>query len=429
MVAAAVAPERVPMLRALLATLNTVPGVIDPGNALLPFGAFETLHFARLVVVDDPTQGDIAAHGVAPRNLPVYLAFIGDCDGPVAAFYATLVARAHEGVVRLFAHCSDFGAEARSAAGLLAWLLAHEQPAAAAYVNWVGRTVQQIGEERALQQALSHQLPQVLRDSDGNLQAARENLVAYAQGEQRAGRLTLTATPPTPWRWQWDRWADALGTALSALLLLPFALVALPFYGWRLRRHEARDPELAGRPDDPRVRALAASEDHDVSNPFTAVGAVKPGVLRWVTVRLALAFLTFACRHIYTRGHLTRVQTIHFARWSLLDGGQRLLFASNYDGSLESYMDDFINKVGWGLNLVFSNGVGYPRTRWLVEGGALREQRFKAYLRRHELQTDAWYKAYPGLTTLDLARNSRIRQGLERGPMSDAQTLTWLRLL
>ena len=35
-----------------------------------------------------------------------------------------------------------------------------------------------------------------------------------------------------------------------------------------------------------------------------------------------------------------------------------MLFMSNYDGSLESYMDDFINKVGWGLNLSFSHGVG-----------------------------------------------------------------------
>ena len=37
-------------------------------------------------------------------------------------------------------------------------------------------------------------------------------------------------------------------------------------------------------------------------------------------------------------------------------------------------MDDFINKVGWGLNLLFSNGVGWPRTRWLVHGGARIEQ-------------------------------------------------------
>ena len=38
-------------------------------------------------------------------------------------------------------------------------------------------------------------------------------------------------------------------------------------------------------------------------------------------------------------------------------------------------MDDFINKVGWGLNLMFSNGFGWPRTDWLIKGGARHEQR------------------------------------------------------
>ena len=90
-----------------------------------------------------------------------------------------------------------------------------------------------------------------------------------------------------------------------------------------------------------------------------------------------------------------------------------MLFASNYDGSLESYMDDFINKVGFGLNLVFSNGIGYPRTRFLIFGGAQgASSMFKHFLRRHQLPTDVWYKAYPGLTTFDLARNARIREGL-----------------
>ena len=45
----------------------------------------------------------------------------------------------------------------------------------------------------------------------------------------------------------------------------------------------------------------------------------------------------------------------------LLDDKRRLFFASNYDGSLDSYMDDFINKVALGMNLVFSNGIGFPR--------------------------------------------------------------------
>jgi hypothetical protein len=92
-------------------------------------------------------------------------------------------------------------------------------------------------------------------------------------------------------------------------------------------------------------------------------------------------------------------------------------------------MDDFINKVGWGLNLLFSNGLGWPRTRWLILGGARLEQSFKRYQRRHQIPTQVWYKAYPGLALVDLERNQRIREGLECGAMSDAQALAWLRRL
>ena len=50
-----------------------------------------------------------------------------------------------------------------------------------------------------------------------------------------------------------------------------------------------------------------------------------------------------------------------------------MVFASSYDGGHQAYMDDFINKVAWGLNLVFSSGVGWPRTDWLLLRGARRE--------------------------------------------------------
>ena len=64
-----------------------------------------------------------------------------------------------------------------------------------------------------------------------------------------------------------------------------------------------------------------------------------------------------------------------------------MIFASSYDGSQESYMDDFIDRLAWGVNLVFSNGVGYPRTRWLILGGAQDEIAYKHYLRRHQVPT------------------------------------------
>jgi hypothetical protein len=139
--------------------------------------------------------------------------------------------------------------------------------------------------------------------------------------------------------------------------------------------------------------------------------------------------IDYTCRHIFTRGFLARVQTIHFAFWAFLDDKRRVVFISNYDGGHEAYMDDFINKVGWGLNLVFSNGVGWPRTRWLVARGARIEHKFKHYQRRHQLPTQVWYRAYPGLALVDLKRNQRIREGLELARVTDAQAQAWLRLL
>ena len=134
-------------------------------------------------------------------------------------------------------------------------------------------------------------------------------------------------------------------------------------------------------------------------------------------------------RHLYTRGGLARVRSIHFARWVFLDNRQRIVFLSNYDGSHESYMDDFVNKVGFGLNLVFSNGVGYPRTNWLILDGCSDERKFKEFNRRHQVPTQVWYKAYPGLTALDLDRNTQIRQGLGSASMSDDDAREWVALL
>ncbi|MGA7195546.1 MAG: hypothetical protein WBY97_00510, partial [Roseiarcus sp.] len=59
-VVAEVVEERVAPLRALLAsmTLSGFPGAADPANALLPFGAFDTIHYARFVLLADNTLAD-----------------------------------------------------------------------------------------------------------------------------------------------------------------------------------------------------------------------------------------------------------------------------------------------------------------------------------------------------------------------------------
>ncbi len=401
-------------------------GVTDPHNPILPFGEFDRLHVARFVILDDTTLGDVAAHGRAPLEPPKSLAFLGDCDGPADEFLADLVQRAGPGLRQIFSHCEGF----TPGDDLLGWMRQREQPPAAAYVNWVGRTVRQIREESILRDALVAYLQSnAAAVADYEPRRLRAKLVEFVDAQRRSGQIVLTDAAPTPLGWQLPNLLHCVGVPLALLLVSPLLLLYLPIFAYQLRSRETRDPEIVPRPDAGHVRKLAELEDHDVTNQFSAIGSVKPGLFRRWTVTFLAWLLDYGGRHIYNRGHLTRVQTIHFARWVFLDGKQRLFFASNYDGSLESYMDDFINKVAWGLNLVFSNGVGYPRTRWLIQDGAKDEQKFKDYIRRHELATEVWYKAYPGLTAVDLERNTRIREGIELPSMTDAEIREWLSLL
>jgi hypothetical protein len=215
-----------------------------------------------------------------------------------------------------------------------------------------------------------------------------------------------------------------VATAAVLLLLLPLIVVALPFWLLALRYREVRDVPDTPPPDPAHVRRLAEDEDRLVHNQFSAVGFVKAGWLRRTTVRAVLWGIDLSARHRFNRGSLAGIRTIHFARWVFLDGRRRVMFASNYDGSLESYMDDFIDKVAWGLNAAFSNGRGYPRTRWLVQGGARDEPAFKSYLRNHQVPTQLWYSAYGDLTALNIADNAALRDGLN-GDLDGAALDEW----
>ncbi len=421
-VVAAVAPDREASLRALLASMNVGPGEVDPYNAVMPFARLERLHFARLVLLDDTTLHDLEVFRLRAPAVPLYLAWMGDCDGPALRLLAEASDRFGDGLRRLLSHCEDFDEED----DLYEWLVAHDAPVSARYVNVVGRTVRQIREEDALRKLLEARVP---RGTGEHPVVVCERLRGYVRGEVDAGRLQLTPPAPTPLGWRVADLLDAIVVPLVGLALLPVVVVAAPVFAVLLRLHETSDPEYGPRPDPARVLEMQHMEDRDLTNSFTALGPVKPGWFRLALLKLVLRLLDWSCRHVFARGFLTRVQTIHFARWVFIDGHRRVLFASNYDGSHESYMDDFVNKVGWGLNLVFSNGFGWPRTDWLVVGGARREMAFKHYQRRHQLPTQVWYKAYPGLTLHDLDRNHRIRAGIDAPSMNDRQALAWLKLL
>lgn len=89
MVVALLRPGQEETLRALLAGMTTAPGIADSGNALLPLGAFETLHFSRFVILHDQTLDDLAAYGmswpdasVQPRTTPCVLVLPARSNSP-----------------------------------------------------------------------------------------------------------------------------------------------------------------------------------------------------------------------------------------------------------------------------------------------------------------------------------------------------------
>lgn len=149
---------------------------------------------------------------------------------------------------------------------------------------------------------------------------------------------------------------------------------------------------------------LAEIEDIYVQNQMTVIVPVKKSPLSRLILKIVLWAVNRAAQG--ARGSLSGITTIHFARWTVIDGGDNLLFESNYDGSWESYIDDFVDSASLGMNLIWGNCVGFPL------GGSKDVEAFKAYIRANQIPSQVFYSAYPDLTMrnilTDLAMSGRV---------------------
>jgi hypothetical protein len=89
--------------------------------------------------------------------------------------------------------------------------------------------------------------------------------------------------------------------------------------------------------------------------------------------------------------------------------------------------EDFITRAHVGLTGVWSNAVGFPKSKKLVQEGATDGERFKRYARRSMRPTRFWYSAYPALTTDHIRANASIRRGLA-GALTNDEASEWLAL-
>src|SRR5690606_34491243 len=172
---------------------------------------------------------------------PPTLCFIGDIDGDADLFLAELVIRAEPGLRQIFGCCEDFTGDSED---LLQWLQRHRRPAAAAYVNWRGRTLCQIREEQALALALGGEVRR-LQQQDPLLAAPQlhERLRQFVDAQLAAGKLRLSPEGRAPASWYLGNVLHLAGVPLLLLALSPVLLLAAPFYFRALRRLEDTDPE------------------------------------------------------------------------------------------------------------------------------------------------------------------------------------------
>jgi deferrochelatase/peroxidase EfeB len=225
---------------------------------------------------------------------------------------------------------------------------------------------------------------------------------------------------------------DILVTAAVGLLLLGLLVgVAIAIVLFFLRRSETTSPVEDFDPPFDRVKELLHRENPPghVQNHIIAVTPLKtdPRWLRRMTLGLAFWGIEKMVQHQFRPGFVLDLGTIHFARWFRLPGTDKLAFLSNYSGSWESYLEDFITKAHGGQTAVWSNGVGFPETRFLLQGGAEHGAKFKRWVRRQQVETRFWYSRFPALTTSQMRANALICEGLAKAcTVNDAQA--WLDL-
>lgn len=418
-------------------------------NPHLRFADLSGLHYASFVVFGDD------------RGEPQLL-FEGNVDGGVRPFLGQLVARAGAAVDAIFGRCRGYPPEGSAdPAEVVAFLSGHDIGADAFYVAWPGHRVEDIRGEQELRTRLGRFLD--WEDERGALagespasirrrlqeEVAGDPSLAWARSAParpflvRNGRrvLVVLVAPPvllltrvleSAARGR-SRWATVASRA--ALLIGGLGAAGAAATLRHQERADARDDRVRD-PDWETVYArwsenlagIVQRENVQGQNHLASVCPIKEGRFRLAVLRVVLWAVNLVARLAANRGSLAGISSIHFARWVITPDRRHLIFLSNFDGSWERYLDDFIDLASKGLTAVWANTeneVGFPLTRWLILDGARDEQRFKSYARFSQVRTRTWYSAYPDLSNENVENNRAVREQLFK-PLDEAETEAWL---
>jgi hypothetical protein len=393
-------PGEVDALRAVLRPIgDDINGKRLPpgGRPHVAFPKSHAIHFARFAILIDPDRGPGRAR----------LLYASVYDGTLEAHAAELAAVS-----------SDFEAiwgklEGYTGRGsFTAFLEAHAHQPAAYYIAFRGETVQSIGEAIAVREA---------RDATGDgativASAVAPGVVARATAWLRrllrAAPLVLDVVVAVARHGIADVYRATMRILASLNRYPLFRLVnrlvrnALPprrsaFSSVGIDAGASPAPLVAGD-EIPSDWPPGFREDVVSQNQLTLVTVIADG--RANRVRAVMSAIDSYAKRLAPPGSLIGISSIHFVRWLVIDNGRRLMMVSDYDGSWESYIDEFAEMILSGLDAIWDTALAYP------PDGARDLPAFKWFLRSHQVPAEVFFSAYPRETVLNIVNHAGARR-------------------
>ena len=398
----------------------------------------ERIHFFRIFIMPGSKQGKDR------------IAFSVVFDGEKIDFLNQLVAGLRTALIPVIKNVVGFNrlSSKPSDTDLAQWILSHDHKPAAYHVGSVWNSLKGINEDREVYLAISEFLDQPSDLAQQKPQEIKSRVEAMLTS--RWPNIQTDGQQKVRFGFELLRILDLL-LFLFAVFLIPAlpSILIVVVMGWALtnffwlvpvvaiaivlatvalvRYLERVEEDVEMWPEDGHVSDVVSGETVEGQNQMTLFVDVKDSFARRTILWTVLWIAGAVSRHWYRRGKLVGIDTIHFARFFLLDGKTKMVFMSDYDGSWSRYLLDFTGPGSLAVVPIWSSLLGCPKARFLRWPEVGFDERFLPFTRCCQLKTQCWFSNYPKLPVCEIKRNEKIRDGLFK-PSTDQEILDWLAL-
>jgi hypothetical protein len=368
----AILPLRPHSLDALNAELEAISQQMSDLAQPTWFAKSPSTHFARWVILDDPAQ-----------NIADRLLFISNHDGSIPDYLQELVETIGVEMDAVWRYCEGYQpGDALDVEAFTQFILQHSLHTQAFYIACRDTTASEILAAKTLRQRVD--------------QLAQAHATDLETPLQELSALTPRRSPQPslpPW-------------VLSQIeRLRNLALFLQPWVGIFPSQNNPGDRVIPLISQKARLQTLIEIEDQlsdncILPNQLTTVSPIKSKFHKLI-LRVVLALVNLVGQT--SRGRLIGISSIHFARWVIVEPGilndsrtAYLIFESNYRGSWDNYLNDFVYRTLIPMNLIWGNLKDFP-----VKGCQDMEL-FKQHQRLRQFPTQVYYCAYPELSVQNI---------------------------